>query len=135
MLRCRRNKARLVSGEHETQETPGARSFEERVFARFDALDHRLDGMDGRLQALEARQYDTKPMWERALAEIAETRAEMRGGFEKLRGEFEEFRGESKANFRKVERQLGILAGDMIGVRDAMNELEARLDRPDKSPV
>jgi hypothetical protein len=45
-------------------------SFEERVFARFDA-------MDARLERLESRSYDTKPIWERALKEIADTRAEL----------------------------------------------------------
>jgi archaellum component FlaC len=43
------------------------RSFEERVMARFDAI-------DGRLERLEARSYDTKPIWERALGEITEVR-------------------------------------------------------------
>lgn len=77
-----------MSDKHQTQETPDSRSFEERVFARFDALDARFNGMDERLQALEAKRYDTKPIWERALNEIAETRKEMH------------------ANFRKLERQL-----------------------------
>jgi hypothetical protein len=48
----------------------GSRSFEERVFARFDAL-------DARLQNLEAKAYDTKPIREQALREIIETRREL----------------------------------------------------------
>jgi tetrahydromethanopterin S-methyltransferase subunit G len=32
----------------------------------------RLDSIDKRLEKLEARAYDTKPIWERALAEIVE---------------------------------------------------------------
>ena len=50
------------------------RSFEERVFARFDALDNRLNNIEGRLEKLEAKSYDTKPIWERALAELLELR-------------------------------------------------------------
>lgn len=42
------------------------------VDARLDGVDKRLDSMDGRLEKLEARAYDTKPIWERALAEIIE---------------------------------------------------------------
>ncbi len=38
--------------------------------ARLDSMDARLDGMDARLAALEAKNYDTRPIWERALAEI-----------------------------------------------------------------
>jgi hypothetical protein len=105
-----------LMGEELTRKLPDNRSFEERVFARFDAMDarfdsidrrfegvdrrfdavdvrldrmdarldgidrrfdgidHRLDGIDQRVQALEARALDTKPIWERALAEILEVR-------------------------------------------------------------
>ena len=58
---------------------PGAngRPFEERVFARFDAIDASLRDLDVRIQRLEARAYDTKPIWEQALKEIVETRREL----------------------------------------------------------
>ena len=67
--------------EDPTRELPDNRSFEERVFARFDRIDARLDrvearldGLDIRVHALEARALDTKPIWERALAEIVEVK-------------------------------------------------------------
>ena len=65
--------------EETTQNIGGAdgRSFEQRVFARFDAQDVMLRDLDGRLQRLEARSYDTKPIWEQALKEIADTRREL----------------------------------------------------------
>ena len=56
--------------EETTHNMPDGRSFEERVFARFDAIDARLNEVDGRLLGLEQKSYDTKPIWERALAEI-----------------------------------------------------------------
>src|SRR5438128_11446172 len=84
--------------EDRTRDLPDKRSFEERVVARFDAMDRRfatidssfdamearfdtmearfdavdarLAGLDTRVQAFEAKAYDTKPIWERALAEI-----------------------------------------------------------------
>lgn len=63
--------------EETTGNMPESRSFEERVFARFDALDARLSEMDVRLHqmdtrllVLEQKAYDTKPIWEKALAEI-----------------------------------------------------------------
>lgn len=62
--------------EGTTENMPGGRSFEERVFARLDAIDGRLDAIDGRLGSLESqaerRALETKPIWERALAEILE---------------------------------------------------------------
>jgi hypothetical protein len=55
----------------------GSRPFEERVFARFDAVDSSLKDLDARMQKLEARNYDTKPIWEQALKETTETRREL----------------------------------------------------------
>ena len=87
--------------DENTREIKDPRSFEERVFARFDAIDARFDGVDarferveGRLGAveiritnLENRQYDTKPIWEQALAAIAEMNVAMVEGFESVRNE------------------------------------------------
>ncbi len=41
-----------------------------RILTRLDSIDSRLNSMDTRLERLEARAYDTKPIWERALAEL-----------------------------------------------------------------
>lgn len=64
--------------EETTHEQPDARSFEERVFARFDAIDARLDSLE---QRVDERAHETKPIWERALAEIAATRQDMNERF------------------------------------------------------
>ena len=56
--------------EDTTREFPGKKTFEERVFERFDA-------MDARLEKLEERSYDTKPIWEQALKAIMDTREEV----------------------------------------------------------
>jgi hypothetical protein len=58
--------------EEPTKDLPSKVSFEERVFARFDAIDARFDTVDARLEKLESRAYDTKLIWERALAAIME---------------------------------------------------------------
>jgi chromosome segregation ATPase len=77
--------------EESTRELPDKRSFEERVFARFDAMETRFDAMETRfdametrfdsvelrLERLESRSYDTKPIWEQALTAITETRREV----------------------------------------------------------
>lgn len=66
----------IVSDET-TDNMHGKRAFEERVFARFDALDSAMRNTDARLQKLEVRAYDTKPIWEQALKEIVDTRREL----------------------------------------------------------
>jgi predicted nucleic acid-binding Zn-ribbon protein len=92
-------------GDQNTDAMNGKRPFEERIFARFDAVDARFDAVDARFNAidsavrevdsrlqvlevrasdtnsrlhkLEIRAYDTKPIWEQAIKEIVETRREL----------------------------------------------------------
>ena len=121
-----------------TRELPNGRSFEERVFARFDAMDARfeamkvrfeamevrwekrftvidqrlatidtrLNGLESRVQALEARALDTKPIWERALAEILQ----IRNGVENL------------------NRKMDVLTLDMMQLRADQRRVEKRMD-------
>ncbi len=77
-LECNLNKLHNCPvPEKTTEDMNGSRPFEERVFARFDAVDSGLKDLDARMQKLEARNYDTKPIWEQALKEIMETRREL----------------------------------------------------------
>ena len=97
--------------EETTQNMPdkGGQSFEERVFARFDALDsglrnvhEELRGVDARLQKLEARAYDTKPIWEQALKEIIETRRELSKRLDRI----EAIAHETRADLRDAEDRI-----------------------------
>jgi chromosome segregation ATPase len=67
--------------EEKTKEQPDARSFEERVFARFDAIDARFDALDARVDGLDMRLttleekvdrrlQETRPIWEAVLAQL-----------------------------------------------------------------
>ena len=96
-----------------------------------------------RLEAVEKivtdRSYDTKPIWERALAEIAETRAELAETRAEFRAELAETRAEFRAElgemhtemregFRKLNKQMEVLAKDVLEVRADERILERRLD-------
>lgn len=110
-------------GEGLTRELHDGRSFEERVLARFDAMemrfnarfdsmDLRFDGLDRRVQVLEAKAFDTKPIWEQALAEILEVRK----GVEDLNRKFDVLTQDVmqvRADHRRVDKR--------------MDELETRL--------
>jgi septal ring factor EnvC (AmiA/AmiB activator) len=87
-------------------------SFEERVFARFDAMDARLDAMDARLEKLESRSYDTKPIWERALKEIIETRFEI---------------GEVKTNVRVIEDKVSALETEVASLTSKVSDIKTDL--------
>ena len=85
-----------------TQNLSDTRSFEERVFIRFDAV-------DSRLEKLESRSYDTKPIWERALKEIHETRMEL---------------GEVKAGLAGVKTDVAGLKADVTGLKNDVTGLK-----------
>lgn len=67
--------------DDKTQSLPDTRSFEERVFARFDAMDARFDSMDTRLTTLEekvdARLRETRPIWESMKQQLTEMATRM----------------------------------------------------------
>jgi chromosome segregation ATPase len=126
--------------EKTTKNLPDKRPFEERVIARFDAFDARFDSIDarfdrvdsqfdnvnGRLEQLEARNYNTKPIWERALAAITETRFEV--GEIKIKVSVIEGKVsaiETKVNV--IEAKVQILENDVnsikIDQRSTRNEL------------
>ncbi|MFL6254323.1 MAG: hypothetical protein ACJ74T_04825 [Pyrinomonadaceae bacterium] len=110
--------------EEQTQNLNDGRSFEERVFARFDAIDarlgsmetrltnveSRLEDMDGRMQVLERKAYDTKPIWEQALREIVDTR-------------------------REVTRRLDRIESVTLENRVRLGETEDRIDRLESAPT
>ena len=85
-----------------TQSMNGSRSFEERVFARFDALDSTLRDLDSRLQKFETKAYDTKPIWEQALKEIMETRRELSKRLDRI----EAIAHETRADLRDAEDRI-----------------------------
>jgi archaellum component FlaC len=116
--------------EERTRDLADNRSFEERVFARFDAMDTRFngidrrfdamekrfdarfdavdarfDGLDVRVQVLESKALDTKPIWEQALAEIVEV----------------------KESIYDIKRKFEIVTEDLIQVRADQRRVEKRM--------
>lgn len=100
--------------EEPTRDLPGKKSFEERVFARFDAMDARFDAIEARLENLESRAYDTKPIWERALMEIRETRLEV---------------GEVKNRVRVIEKEVAVVKANYGSIRTDFEEFKRELIR------
>jgi uncharacterized coiled-coil protein SlyX len=92
----------LSMNEERTKDLTDKKSFEERIFARFDSVDARLD-------KLESSSYDTKPIWERALAAIMETGLEV---------------GEIKTKVHLLENEIGALR---IGVRNELVDVRREL--------
>ncbi len=105
--------------EERTQDLPDNRSFEERVFARFDSMEGRFDSFDTRVQALEARALDTKPIWERALAEILDVKQGV---------------GEVKEGVEDIKRKIDLLSLDVVQVRADQRRVDKRMDSLESRP-
>jgi chromosome segregation ATPase len=119
-----------IVGSQNTDAMNGKRPFEERVFARFDAVDSAIRDLDSRLQTLgvrtddtnsrlhnleiraddtnsrlynlEIRAYDTKPIWEQAIREIVETRRELSKRLDRI----DAIALETRADLRDAEDRL-----------------------------
>jgi chromosome segregation ATPase len=86
---------------------------QERMEARQERMEARLDEMDRRLQVLEEKAYDTRPIWERAIAEILELREDV----------------------HTLDRKFNIITRDSITLRAEQSRLEDRMDKFDSKPV
>src|SRR5450759_4662114 len=95
--------------EEPTKDLPNRSSFEERVLARFDAV-------DARLETLESRSYDTKPIWERALKAIMEMGLEM--------GEVKSKVGASEGTVQLPEKEVGAMK---TGIRNELVDVRREL--------
>lgn len=76
------------------------------VDSRFNAMDARFDGLDARVQVLESKALDTKPIWERALAEILAV----------------------KQGVQDLNRKIDVLNRDVLQVRADQQGVEKRMD-------
>ena len=132
--------------DNPTQEIPDSRSFEERVFARFDSLDGRMgrletkvdgldsrlssvenkvDGLDGRLAALEekvdSRLRETRPIWEAVLTRLEGVEGRLGNvgnGLEGLKGEV-----------KKLTHGVMSVHEDNLHIRTNLRELNQRVEK------
>ena len=127
--------------EENTQNLPDTRSFEERVFARFDAIDAGLRDLNTRVERLEAeserRAVETKPIWERALAEIIAVGQKVDAlevRVAALEMKVDALSEEVAVISRKVssiESKVETTAIDMFDLRVEQRELKKRMNRLD----
>ena len=136
--------------ENNTERINGSRSFEEQVFARFDVVDRRFDGIEVRIERHEMKQLDTKPIWEQALIAIAETNAAMRNGFAIMGNAIDQINArldvmdkrfdgvdaglktlstELNDGLRGVERKIEVLNQDLLELKADQRYVDSRLQK------
>lgn len=119
--------------DDKTQGLPDARSFEERVFARFDAMEARFDSMESRVEArfntfetrlttleekVDARLRETRPIWESMQQQLTEMATRMAAMETRL--------GAMEKTLDDIRMRITELYGDSIAVRARIGHLEER---------
>lgn len=129
--------------DNPTRETPDSRSFEERIFARFDAFERRLDAFEGRFDAFEGRfdaferrmearfarleeKVDAMDTRLTALEEKVDERLrETRPIWEAVQADLEYIKGEVKS----IGRAIKLLHEDNLRIRINQDELRERIEK------
>jgi chromosome segregation ATPase len=93
----------------DTQNMADGRSFEERVFARFDALDERLTKVEERV---DARLHETRPIWEAVLSRLDGIESEMKA----------------------INRRVRVLHDDILRAREDQEDLRERVTKLESEP-
>ncbi len=94
------------------------RSFEERVFARFDALDTRLTTLEDKV---DRRLKETRPIWEQVLERLNKV--------EERFSQVEEKLSQVDDSLRRVGRKFDMVAKDMMQLREDQLWIERRVDK------
>jgi len=103
---------------------------EARFEARFDAVERRLSTVE---DEISKQALDTKPIWERALAEILEVKQsvdEVKADVNQVKADVDEV----KADVKDIKRKLTVLTQDMMQLRADQLGLERRMDALDSRP-
>ena len=139
--------------EDKTKEMNGSKSFEERVFERFERIEGRLVNVEIKISKLEERQYDTKPIWEQALAAIAEINSRLASmdarfdaidarfdaidarfdaidaRFDRVDSRFDKLETDMDDGFRRVARKMEVLNDSFLEMQADQRYLDRRLEK------
>ena|SRR5436853_60873 len=142
--------------EETTKDLTEGLSFEDRVFARFDAIESFLRSLNARVEVLESKTYDTKPIWERALKEIVDlgekvnqteraikeelgqTERKLREAISQTEGRLKEELTETKRELKELKREvtkrLDQIQAVQLSNRADIRDIEDRLEKLESTP-
>ena len=104
--------------DNPTRETPDSRSFEERVFARFDSLDARVTTLE---EKVDSRLRETRPIWEAMQADLATVKDDLATVKDDL--------ATVKVEIKEINHGLEVLHKDIFKVRVKQEDLEERVEK------
>ncbi len=101
--------------EEQTERFEGGTPFEIRVLRELSNLNNRLSSLE---EKVEARLYDTRPIWEAVLARLDSIEARLDSIEARLDG--------IEARLKKVETKFEVVADELLDVRSDVRELQKR---------
>jgi chromosome segregation ATPase len=101
---------------------------------RMSSMEDRMSSIEGRIDSIEKkvdeRLHDTRPIWEKAVADIALLFEEQKRANEKLdrvEQRLDTMRDDMRTGFRDLKRQFSILNDTFLEVRADYKDLDTRL--------
>jgi septal ring factor EnvC (AmiA/AmiB activator) len=104
--------------DNPTREIPDSRSFEERVFARFDTLDVRITTLE---EKVDSRLRETRPIWEAMQADLAHVKDDLTSVKDDL--------ASVKTEVKDIGRGVVLLHKDFFKARINQEELRERVEK------
>jgi hypothetical protein len=97
------------------------------ILAAVNDLQIGVKDLQGRVESLESkveeRLYDTRPIWEKVVADIEQ----LQKGQQQLQGNFQGLHDEMRKGFRDLKRQFSILNDTFLEVRADYKDLDRRV--------
>src|SRR6267142_5577102 len=101
----------------------------EQILTLLRGIDARLTGLEERLTGVEERVdrrlMETRPIWEQVLGRLEKVETRLDG----LDQRMDDLGLDMRAGFKRLERQMGQMAKDVIAVRTDQSDVERRMDR------
>ncbi len=91
------------------------------ILAHLESINTRLSTLE---EKVDRRLQETRPIWEQVLARL-----------DGVENRMQSLENEVRAGFRKLERQIAVLATDVIEVRAHQRDLERRVDQLEPKPT
>lgn len=111
--------------EENTKEFEQSKSFEERVFLRFDAMDERITSLEVKE---DRRQYETKPLWEKIVLTLDKLGEKVDAGFADMNARFSSINerlDKMDQRFEHMDERITVLA---TGVDQELPKVNRKLD-------
>lgn len=90
---------------------------------RVDKLEQRFDGLE---RKVEERLYDTRPIWEKVVSDIAQLKqgqAQLQEGQNRLEGDVREI----KVSVRDINRRMAVMNDTMLSIQADYRDIDNRV--------